>query len=880
MTTLQESRPLNPLFRMAVIAGVASAIKIHIQRGDDLNARDTDGLTPLMLAAKRNKPGICSLLISSGADPSLIDLGGKDALFYARQAGADATYSEIQAAIAALVPDELQNTMLDMLPATKSDPPKDSVLRTHVVEQNHHQEALNFHESVSLDDSENFKQILDAKSSTSQEITNSFDLDIEHATIDISDWEPEVDPMHSTDDPIIASEAANVQISITNHTPLDSSSDWDDLDVYLPITSAPLSRTNDVEGKASLRLLLLRAIREGSVPDSAVVDLANNDDRTRNEAAEALLRMVINDLGAETDDRFETVNDNALIEAITYEEESPDEDELISEAMALIDRHESNQNDPFLIYQRGFQREKLITAAEEVNLAKAMENSIYKSIEILSCWPVGLAHVIASSEIVKSGFKPLQWFTTSSREDEQAEFLPLEDGDEIVAMVVGNDELEIDSTLDQKLPTSESESTDLFERVAALTKFAFNNETLDSKSETLSILLSLSLRNTFLLGMLDLARSEKSIPAKQFVKAMDEHRQARDAMVAANLKLVASIAKKFFYTGLPMADLIQDGNIGLLKAVDKFDWRKGFRFSTMATWWIRQSIHRAASELDRTIRLPSHVHAIVQKMIRANTHFEQVNDRPPTNNEVAEMMSLSLEKASVYLRISQHTESIDHETIDGLITPSSIDDFSSKDPYEDISDRDLSRVMDVMLSYLGQQHEQIIRLRFGFGVDESLTLGEVGSMLGVTRERIRQIEGKAIRILKQPQHVEKLQSMLFGTSQLTNVTRKSDAKNSNDYNFDMLIEDAPERQIAKPSIDPASIPSDVTKRAQSRRDSTIHEVMTQALEMGVDITVDRESTTGRTWIDLKGLPDDRHRKLIKQLLEIGYTYSPGKGYWR
>ena len=879
MSTLQVIRPLNPLFRMAVIAGVESATKIHIQRGDDLNARDAGGLTPLMLAAMRDKPVICALLLSSGADPYLNDPKGMDALAYARQAGAEAALSEIQAAIDAAGPTAAPISMLDAPPATEPEFPAE-VAVVAVAEQNSHRGPLHLPVSVSLNDFDKLPLMGDAKKPLSLQITSSVDLDVEPFPIEISGWEPEVDPLHGADDPILADGAATVQISITNHTPVDSSSDWDDLDVYLPLTSEPLRRANDAEAKASLRLLLLRAMREGSVPDLAVVDMATNVDRTGNDDSEALLRMVINDLGAETDERFETADDNALIEAVTYAEESPDEEELISEAIALIDRHESNRNGPLQLYQREFQRGKLITADEEVMLAKAMESSFDKAIEILASWPSGLAHVIASSELVKSGLKPIQWLATGTRDEDQDESTPLEDGDDAVAMVDDNDAMDIDSTLDQKAQPLESESTDFFERIAALSIFSIGDLVVGSNlHEARSILASLSLNNSFLLGMLDLARGDKSVPAKQFALFMSEHRQARDAMVEANLKLVASIAKKFFYTGLPMEDLIQDGNIGLLKAVDKFDWRKGFRFSTMATWWIRQSIHRAAFDTVRTIRLPVHVFAIAQKLIRASVHFEQVNGRAPTKVDVAEMMLLPLHKAAAFMHISQDTESIDNETIDELITPCFVDDFSSKDPYEAISDADLSRVMDAMLSDLGPQHERIIRLRFGFGVADSFTLEEVGSMYGVTRERIRQIETKAMRILKHPHRVEKLQGMLFGSHQPTPVTRKV-VNRSLDDDINLKIDYAPARPKAKPSNGSESAPTDFTKRVQSRHGSTFHRVMTQALEMGVDVTVDRESPTGTTWVNVMGPPDDRHRKLIRKLLAIGFKHWPGKGYWR
>ena len=188
---------------MAVIAGVESAIKIHIQRGDDLNARDAGGLTPLMLAAMRDKPVICALLLSSGADPCLIDPKGMDALAHARQAGAEAALSEIQAAIDAAGPTPVPISMMGVPPATEPDFPAEATVVV-VAEQNHHRGPLHLPVTVSLDDFDKLPLMGDAKKPHPLQITSSFDLDVEPFPIEISDWEPEVDPLHGADDTILA----------------------------------------------------------------------------------------------------------------------------------------------------------------------------------------------------------------------------------------------------------------------------------------------------------------------------------------------------------------------------------------------------------------------------------------------------------------------------------------------------------------------------------------------------------------------------------------------------------------------------------------------------------------------------------------------------
>lgn len=861
-----------------MVAGVESAVRIHIQRGDDLNARDGSGLTPLMLAALRNKPGVCSLLLSAGADPSLMDPSGKDAIAHARQAWADAALTVIQAAVNLTRPAEPPCQTSDEVSAPEVGLPTESITES-AIEPNSYRAPANLPVIVTLDDFVNLAFAHDSIGSDPSAITSTLNADSGPTSAELSDWEPEVDPQHGADDPILAAGAATIQIAISNHTPVDSSADWDDLDVYLPLTSAPLRRANDAEAKATLRLLLLRAVREGSVPDMAVVDAATNDDHSENEASEALLRMVINDLGAETDERFECSEDNDLCEAITLPEESPEEEDVISDAMAFIDTHEFNRHDPLLLYQREFQRGKLITADEEVFIAKDMERAITKAIDALATWPQGIAHLITCSALVKSGAKPIQWFSSGARDEAPEEISQLDSAGEIIA-VTEMDEPAVESAFDHKKQPSEFESVDLFDRIATLLKLDTGSHSIDANSnEARSILASLSLKSSFLLGMLDLSRGDSSAQAKQFASAMGDYQQARDRMATANLKLVASIAKKFFHTGMPLEDLIQDGNIGLLKAIEKYDWRKGFRFSTYATWWIRQSIHRSASDTSRTIRLPVHIFDTVQKLLRASANFEQANGRPPSKSEVAEILSLPLNKAVAFMRIAQDTVPIDDETIDELITQGSFPDYSTPDPFDVVAATDLLRVMDVVLAELDRKQERIIRLRFGLGVSDAFTLEEIGIRYGVTRERIRQIESKGMRVLKHPHRVEKLQSMLYGNRPLVPSAREVDTETNAD-DFDLEIGDSQSPSPISSSNRSASTRSDMPPKEPNRRHSTFHRLMTQALDMGVDVTMDRESASGATWVDVKETPDNRHRKLIRKLLAIGFKHWPGKGYWR
>ena len=876
-TPIRQAGSLNRLFRMAVVAGVENAVKIHIQRGDDINACDGSGLTPLMLAAMRNKPNVCSILLSAGADPSLEDPSGKDAITYARLAGAEAALTAIKAAINLTGSAESQFETLDeKMPVQELQFPAESITRSDI-NPSRGLEPASLPVIVTLKGFFDHMLVKDGIFSNSSEVAPSLtaDSDSEKPVTDFPDWEPEVDLRHSADDPNLIAGASTVQIAISNHTPFDSSADWDDLDIYLPLTSVPLRHAIDVEAKATLRLLLLRAVREGSVPDMLVVDAATNDDRSENKASESLLRMVINDFGAETDERFEYSEGNDHFQVITPPKESLEEEDIISDAMTFIDTHQANRHDPLRLYQREFQRGKLITADDEVSIAKTMERESAKAIDALAMWPQGIAHVITCAGFVKSGIKPIQWISSGARDEAPEETSQLDDTDAIIVRPK-IDELEFEPSIDHKENQPDLDSVDFFERITALSKLTMSSSGIEANNHKMrSTLASLSLKCTFLLGMLDISRGDQSAQAKIFASAMDAYKQARDRMATANLKLVASIANKFLYTGMLLEDLIQDGNVGLLKAVEKYNWRKGFRFSTYATWWIRQSMHRSASDLSRTIRLPVHIVEVIQRLLRASTSFERANGRLPSTSEVAQILSLPIDKAAALMRISQDTVPIDDETIDELITPSAIPYYSTLDPFDVVAVTDLCCVIDRALAELDRKQERIIRLRFGLGVSDTFTLDEIAVQYGVTRERIRQIESQGLRILKNPHRVDKLRNILYGNRSLGPTAKEIDME-ARECDFNLAIGDSP--SPINSSNRSASICFDMLSTEPNQNLSTFYHLMAQALEMGIDVTLDSDPVSGITWLDVKETPDNRHQKLIRKLLANGFKHMPGKGY--
>jgi len=665
---------LNPLLRMAVMAGVVSVVRMRISQGDDADARDSSGMTPLMLAASKNWGCVCDALIEAGADMTLCDPAGRNALTIAKESKASRAVEVLSAAM--------------VRPEIEIESPCEA-------------EDIDWLGTM-LDGSDWSTGVLGA-------------------------WEVEEKPVAPTGDSTIADEATAIHAAIAHHVPINHDEDWTEFDVTLPETATHPIVAGELLDR--IQSLLLQAMRSGRIPETELNRVCS-DDEGDTEETERLVRGLLAEMDVLPDDGCDILEHYCL--------GAPDEqeEEELAELIAYAENLDPWRCDPARIYTKEMRASRLLTSEEEIALGKEMEQSLDLAVQALSAWPAGIEALAQCGAPADS----------DGDDDSQPNLSDTGDQD-------ANEEVSTaPATLHVVDPDYEQNETD--PELEALSEGIAR----DMQSDDLDEETGLEHHKLNPARLLRLADNSQNIPEAQiFCKAIERYSHGRQTMTVCNLRLVYSIVQRYQGHGLALDDLVQEGNIGLIKAVERFDWRRGYKFSTYATWWIRQSAHRALADKGRTIRLPVHLNEKVVEVLRAAKAYELENATSPSSSKLAELLSEPEHKIATIRARMIEPVSLHEAKENGIYLEDILSSSDATNPEVVAEQSSLESTIQHILSDMDKRSAAVIVSRFGLDGSDEKTLEEIGQMLHLTRERIRQIESKALRQLSHPSRIHALQ---------------------------------------------------------------------------------------------------------------------------
>lgn len=690
--------------------------------------------------------------------------------------------------------------------------------------------------------------------------------------IGFDDWEAEVEPVlpqHS--EPVVA-RAVEVQVALAEWAPEDDYADWDDDGIELPESALSNARRSGQLCDADityLRLAIREGVETGRLRLGPVIDTIHGDDVAR--ASELRMRMtsVCGDLGIVIED-----DDSYPVGFHPDAHESEPMADLIDGALSTIDELGSNRSDPLVRFMKDASRFRLLTREDEQEIGRSVDTALDRCRIAIAEHPEATAAVIELIEQVGNGLVPPGRVT-------DAEVAPSSvDDSSVDTSAIAEDEEADDEGLSR---------ADLLERFseAAIELKRWTDRRSDKQVAVAGIeraLARLDLRwSAFESVVQSTARQYPGLPQTfALADAMRALRTERDRLFHGNIRLVMSIARKYSRQALPLADLVQEGCIGLLKAVEKFDHRKGFKFSTYATWWVRQAMTRALADHGRSIRLPVHLVESLNVLRRIEREVEATQGRTPSASEIADRMSIPASRVERLLgaRIDavpfgDLAADEDLEAIpDSLPTP---EEAATVIFMQQATRRLIRQTLD-------ERQQEVVMCRFGIVDDRDMTLEEVGRLLGVTRERIRQIESKALKRLLRAARRKRLSWEVGACPDLD--TSQSDLETPANENGE-----AGASETAEPNPDhippirqerPAGFDGQAARTGPSLAsvsESWVRAAYALALRYSLDVSDLRRRGDGM-FIRLKPMPSDVRMNVVGELSALGFEDLDDLGFWR
>ena len=730
-----KTKPLSPLLKATIKAGALDAVKLQIERGAQLNAVDSAGLSAVMLAVIFKQPDIFQYLIEAGASLELIDSKGMSAIDYAEASGVEKIKESIR---------DVQNKTIN----TTSDP---NLLREAISDQIINQSTeskieqeivsfkttiIEFEDSKEIEKEQNLIQEVD-----SHLVDFNFELDEDLSfdagwALDTSDhWCSDEEIEVPENDLACLVEAETIYNKIVNHQILDIDTiDWSDIEIDLPVSQ---QRVINIKDEFShLYYLLIQSTIKGMVSYSQVLQAIKIDiGETYIDTALPVILNLFGDLGVLIED-FKPFE-------VNYEDDGINPSESLIED-SLINLNYELEGDLFSlnIYFSQIQKFELIDRDEEERIGLQMNIALLVLAKNIANLPTHYWSKVVDIFENSSNKEENKLLVEESEVDEEISVSDEIKNNEISEIANGN-----------SLETKENNETlNFWDIVIQLRK---NHKSYESnqyiprpKIKDLDKLLKI-VEEDFI-----------DIDAKEIIHPITKYKKAREKLIKANFRLVNYFAKKYALSGVPLEDLIQEGNIGLLTAVDRYDYQLGYKFSTYATWWIKQSITRAIANTNRLIRLPVHMYELVSSIEIARQSLED-EGLPVTISSLAhkaECSELNVRKAISADHAVVFFDDILGEENEYLKENEIISPFSG--PEDVILAADLRRAIYKQLAELDERPAKILELRFGLKDDNDLTLEEVGSQFNVTRERIRQIEAKALKKLRHISRSEYLEPFI------------------------------------------------------------------------------------------------------------------------